>query len=236
MSDSPARASDQRATLPTMASISCQIARWVSDEPFPGVVEAEFVDAAGEHQLIVDKVAIFTSARLTARSELPFPRALRCRVITDLSDDGILEIELLDCELATGGRRLRVACDELQPDTSTLWRPVGRDELRLIERTEYRRFPPRLPEQTIFYPVLNFEYAEQIARDWNSKDSRHANVGYVTQFDVRTDFLERYESHQVGGRMHREYWIPAEDLESFNDAVVGPIRVVAEYRHGERVS
>jgi hypothetical protein len=120
--------------------------------------------------------------------------------------------------------------------TRTLWRPVGRDELRLIEGVAFRAFPPRLPEQPIFYPVLNFEYAEQIARDWNSKDDRHGNVGYVTEFDVPVDVADRYEPQQVGSRVHRELWIPAEELQQFNAAIIGRIRVVAEYRHGERIA
>lgn len=35
-----------------------------------------------------------------------------------------------------------------------LYRPVGVAELRLIARSGFREFPPRLPEQPIFYPVL----------------------------------------------------------------------------------
>ena len=35
--------------------------------------------------------------------------------------------------------------------------------------------------------------------------------------------------------MHSEYWIPAEELKAFNDAIIGEIAVVAEYRHGERI-
>jgi len=217
-----------------VASIACQIVRWVSDEPFPGLVEAQLVDAAGEQHVIVDKVPIFTSANLHAASELPVPGRLRCRIIGAHHSDGPVDVELLDCELADGDRMLRLSFDALQSGNRTLWRPVGGNELRLIEQSGYRRFPPRLPEQPIFYPVLNFEYAEQIARDWNSKDERHANVGYVTEFDVETEFLDRYQSHQVGGRVHREYWIPAEELERFNDAIVGKIRLVAEYRHGQR--
>ena len=42
-------------------------------------------------------------------------------------------------------------------------------------------FPPRLPEQPIFYPVVNEDYAIKIARDWNVPDS---GVGYVTRFEV----------------------------------------------------
>jgi hypothetical protein len=49
-----------------------------------------------------------------------------------------------------------------------LYRPVGPKELALIAASDYTAFPPRLAEQPIFYPVLNFEYAEQIARDWNA--------------------------------------------------------------------
>lgn len=73
--------------------------------------------------------------------------------------------------------------------TTTLWRPVGRNELALIESSGYREFPPRLAQQPIFYPVLNFAYAERIARDWNSTDARHDNLGFVTRFDVASDFL-----------------------------------------------
>jgi hypothetical protein len=55
-------------------------------------------------------------------------------------------------------------------DTVTLFRPVGPKKLALIAASGYRAFPPRLPEQPIFYPVLTEEYAAKIARDWNAKD------------------------------------------------------------------
>ena len=112
-------------------------------------------------------------------------------------------------------------------ETVTLWRPVGPKELELIEAAEMRAFPPRLPEQPIFYPVLTEDYAVKIARDWNVPAS---GVGYVTRFEVRKDFLDRYDIQEAGGRAHREYWIPAEDLEAFNAAIVGTIEVVREYR------
>ncbi len=50
-----------------------------------------------------------------------------------------------------------------------LYRPVGTEELKLITGSGYLRFPPRLPEQPIFYPVLNEEYAVEIAAGWNAK-------------------------------------------------------------------
>jgi hypothetical protein len=112
-------------------------------------------------------------------------------------------------------------------ETVTLWRPTGPNELELVAASGYRRWPPRLPGQPIFYPVLNEDYARRIARDWNAPQS---GVGYVTRFAVRRDFVERYEVQQVGGRTILEYWIPAEDLELFNDNIVGVIEVIAEYR------
>jgi hypothetical protein len=96
----------------------------------------------------------------------------------------------------------------------------------LIREAAMRAFPPRLPEQPIFYPVLSEEYAIKIARDWNVPAS---GQGYVTRFRVSRRFLDRYAIHEVGGHQHREYWIPAEDLEEFNAALIGDIEVVAEF-------
>lgn len=110
--------------------------------------------------------------------------------------------------------------------TTTLWRPTGPAELALVEASDWREWPPRLPEQPIFYPVLNEDYATRIARDWNV---RHDGAGYVTRFAVRTAFLDRYEVHQAGGRTILEYWIPAEDLVELNANIVGRIEVVAEF-------
>lgn len=110
--------------------------------------------------------------------------------------------------------------------TVTLWRPTGPKELALVEESGWRAWPLRLPDQPIFYPVLNEDYATRIARDWNVKAS---GAGYVTRFDVDAEFLERYEVQQVGGRTILEYWIPAEDLDELNAHIVGLIEVVAEF-------
>jgi hypothetical protein len=115
---------------------------------------------------------------------------------------------------------------------TTLYRPVGQKELDLIAASGYRAFPPRLPHQPIFYPVLHEEYAVQIARDWNARDAVSGYAGYVTRFRVRTDFLGHYSVQTVGGRSHQEYWIPAEDLDAFNDNIVGLIEVIQEFHGG----
>lgn len=111
----------------------------------------------------------------------------------------------------------------------TLYRPVGRKELELIRAADFRKFPPRLPEQPIFYPVLNEEYAVEIARDWNTKDPASGFAGYVTRFRVRRAFLDRYEVKTVGARRHQEYWIPAGEQEALHENIVGRIEVVAAF-------
>ena len=113
--------------------------------------------------------------------------------------------------------------------TTVLYRPVGQFEYELIRDSGFREFPPRLPHQPIFYPVLEFDYAAKIARDWNTRDQASGRHGYVLRFRVRTSFLDRYEIRQVGCRSHREYWIPADELDEFNANVVGRIEVVAEF-------
>ena len=107
-----------------------------------------------------------------------------------------------------------------------LYRPVGPKELELIAESDWKRFPPRLPEQPIFYPVMNEEYAIQIARDWNVAAS---GSGHVTKFAVKTDFIRKYEIQNVGGHMHNELWVPAEELEAINDNIVGQIEVTQEF-------
>ena len=115
----------------------------------------------------------------------------------------------------------------MNTETTILYRPVGPKELALIAASGFREFPPHLPEQPIFYPVLNEEYARQIARDWNVPAS---GSGYVTRFAVRKDFLARFKEQQVGASIHRELWIPAKDLAEFNANIVGLIEVIAEYQ------
>ena len=112
--------------------------------------------------------------------------------------------------------------------TLTLYRPTGCKELALIRDTGWRMFPPRLPEQPIFYPVLEEEYAIQIARDWNTRDG---GTGYVLRFQVAGEYLEQFPVQTAGSRIHREYWIPAEELDEFNHHIVGEIEIIGEF-HG----
>jgi len=47
---------------------------------------------------------------------------------------------------------------------------------------------------------------------------------------VKKTTLSNYEIKVVGGAMQVEYRIPAEELEQFNQNVVGKIEVIAEFK------
>ncbi len=107
-----------------------------------------------------------------------------------------------------------------------LYRPVGQAELDLIADSGYRAFPPRLPEQPIFYPVLNEKYASEIAERWNTKDKTSGYKGFVTRFEIADEFIMRYDIQTVGAIYHQEFWIPAEELDDFNKNIVGKIDII----------
>ncbi len=111
--------------------------------------------------------------------------------------------------------------------TVTLYRPTGDNELKLVQDSDYKRWPPRLPEQPIFYPVTNEAYAIEIAQKWNAKDGAS---GFVTRFEVAKDFMDRHPVETVGARHHSEWWIPAEALEELNDNIIGLIEVIHHFK------
>ena len=122
---------------------------------------------------------------------------------------------------------------------TTLYRPVGEKELELVKESGFKRFPPRLEWQPIFYPVLNREYAEQIAKQWNTEDEFSGFAGHVLSFDLPEEFLQRYPEQNVGGEIHNELWVPANELEELNNNIVGLIRVIdsffgKDYKKNER--
>ncbi len=108
-----------------------------------------------------------------------------------------------------------------------LYRPIPLKELELIASAGYTAFPPRLDGQPIFYPVLTFDYAAQIARDWNTKEPPYA--GFVARFEMEQQYVEKFEDHTVGAKIHQELWIPAAELAEFNRHIVGKIEIAAAY-------
>jgi len=111
----------------------------------------------------------------------------------------------------------------------TLYRPVGQAELELIADSGYCAFPPRLPGQPIFYPVLNEQYASEIAERWNTKDKASGYRGYVTRFEIADEFIKRYDVQTVGAGYHQEFWIPAEELADFNKHIIGKIEIIRRF-------
>jgi hypothetical protein len=115
-------------------------------------------------------------------------------------------------------------------EATVLYRPVGQRQYELIAESGFCRFPPRLPEQPFFYPVTNEAYATQIAREWNTKDELSGFTGHVLRFEVESEFLNRYPVRTVGSNVHQEHWIPAADLNVFNDHIKGRIDTIATFR------
>jgi|SRR5687768_4680651 len=118
-----------------------------------------------------------------------------------------------------------------------LFRPVGLRELELIAASGWRQFPPRLDHQPIFYPVLNEAYAEAIAKNWNTKDINSQFCGFVTQFTIDDDYGSRFPVRVVGDRYDQELWVPAEQLDAFNQHILDNICVISSFYgidfHGE---
>lgn len=110
-----------------------------------------------------------------------------------------------------------------------LYRPTGLAELRLVAQSGWRAWPPRLPDQPIFYPVLTLDYARKIARDWNAPDAFSGFIGFVTRFRLDPVFAARYPVQLAGGGSHQELWVPAAELEEFNTHILGPIEVIESF-------
>mgnify|MGYP000497865113 CR=1 FL=1 len=111
-------------------------------------------------------------------------------------------------------------------NTTKLYRPVNKAELDLIQDSGWKKFPPRLPDQPIFYPVTNQEYASQITTEWNLPTYKN---GFVTEFVLSNKYLSKFKVEKVGLDHHTELWVPAEELEEFNSQIIDNIEVVEAY-------
>ncbi|WP_243008920.1 hypothetical protein [Clostridium sp. AM58-1XD] len=121
---------------------------------------------------------------------------------------------------ATGTQTIRRKNDFIQ----TCWlKRIGADKEKQLSQ-----IPPRLAEQPIFYPVLNEQYATEIASSWNVKYNED-HRGYVTKFEVDDQYCGQFEVHQVGGPHHKELWVPAEKLDEFNEHIIGVIHIISEF-------
>ena len=107
-----------------------------------------------------------------------------------------------------------------------LYRPVGQAEYDLIAQSGFTAYPPRLPEQPIFYPVLNERYARGIAEKWNKRYADSQYAGFVTTFEIDDAYISQFPVQTVGASYHQELWIPAEELENFNHHIIGTISLL----------
>ena len=107
-----------------------------------------------------------------------------------------------------------------------LYRPVGQAEYDLIAQSGFTAYPPRLPEQPIFYPVLNERYAREIAEKWNKRYADSQYTGFVTSFEIDDAYISQFPVQTVGASYHQELWIPAEELENFNHHIIGTISLL----------
>ena len=58
---------------------------------------------------------------------------------------------------------------------------------------------------------------------------KESGSGFVTKFEVEAEYLRQFPVEVVGGSVHEELWVPAEQLEEFNSNIVGDIEVVESF-------
>jgi len=64
------------------------------------------------------------------------------------------------------------------------------------------------------------------AKKLDKRNVRAYGVGHVTKFNVNADYLMKFEVQKVGGLIHNELWVPAHELEEFNNNIVGLIELI----------
>ncbi|MDZ4868073.1 MAG: hypothetical protein SGI91_12190 [Alphaproteobacteria bacterium] len=70
-----------------MRLLSIAIVRFIDDEPQPGVVECELVDADGKVHRFVEKTAVVSSDHLFRNTAYPRPGVIACEVESSWVDE-----------------------------------------------------------------------------------------------------------------------------------------------------
>lgn len=203
----------------------------------PGVVLATVVghrSGSASYPLAPSAIAeaIASAEPAEACTDIPHPNIAALRVLSGaeavvayVSETDFVE-DVEERYVAALLAEIRRGRQENADGTTTLWRPVGPAEVEILREAGFTAWPPRLPDQPIFYPVLNEQYAATIARDWNVPAS---GSGYVTRFRVATSTARKYATQTAGGPDHLELWVPAAELNAFNAAIIGEIEVVSVF-------
>jgi len=102
-------------------AIKGRATRWLGDEPNPGIVEVEIVDAFGRVWTFVDKAPIFDEdAHLTRMASYPIPILLECLIVD--SSDGLLTVSTVEphgLETVDGVSQFVVSNDQVANPRST---------------------------------------------------------------------------------------------------------------------
>lgn len=141
--------------------------------------------------------------------------------------DVLMNTQATAVDLATSGWEVRLDAALGEGAPVQLWRPIGPEELGLIQESGWREWPPRPADQPTFTAVLGRDDAHALAQQGSGPDP---GTGWVTQCEVEAGFMSRYAVTQVGGRRIRGYRIPAVDLADLNANLVGRIQRVETVR------
>lgn len=79
---------------------------------------------------------------------------------------------------------------------------------------------------------------ERLDRRQPQADLRNeaSGAGYVTRFPGIAILFGSLPGSNRGSALHKEYWIPADDLPEFNDNIVGYIEIIAEFSRAKSLS
>ena len=102
----------------------------------------------------------------------------------------------------------------------------GRTEADCAERIQ--EISAEITGTTIFLSCAERKLCAGNRKKWNVRDNED-HKGYVTKFEVADDYCSQFELHTVGSSRHQELWIPADALESFNQHIIGTIKVIGAF-------
>src|SRR5687768_6731589 len=75
-----------------IAGVRATIARYVSDDPQPGLVECHLVDTHGRRWSFLEKSAVVSQDLLNAKSPYPRPCVIACEVVGRAKDSAGREV------------------------------------------------------------------------------------------------------------------------------------------------
>jgi len=81
-----------------MVALKVKVMRYISDDPQPGIVECEFVDAGGRRWSVVEKTAIVSRQHLDANTSYPVQGIVACEIVRRATDKKGREVVTINTE------------------------------------------------------------------------------------------------------------------------------------------